>query len=567
MYIDRLIVRQTTPSVSIIRDIKFNSKGLSLIVDNTHSGTDESGNSVGKTTAIKIIDLCLGAKSIRELYYDPDTQSENREIRDFLHDNKLQAELIIKNQEGQSFSFKRDLFKNGKKYIDDKLLTQDDFWSELKEILFHSMQPLPTLRQLIPKFVRLSSYSEDGMIKFLPRARNDEYDAVYSFLFNIIGTELVSRKNELTTQLVDCQKAISILERNKSISSISILRQKEELIDADLRKLSKKRKHLAYMETYKEELNNKRKINSQITELQKKVQLLDFEIATINESLVKLQGDKTNIDISMLKNIYNEAKSYVPDLHKSFENVIEFHNIMIQNRIDFINKQAIIKKSELMAYTERINELLEEKKKITIDILDEGLLDELNLLNKRIEDLSIQKGELSQAIKLLEEQEKNKAEILIKLHDIELQMDSEKIEDKMKVFNQTFSDYCYKLYGEKYILAYNSNWKEEKRFPVTAESLGGTLGTGKKKALIVAFDLAYMKYAETMRLQYPDFVIHDKLENTHINQLNTIFEICKNINGQYILPILRERIDKIDKTFIDKVVVLELSEEEKFFRV
>ena len=106
-----------------------------------------------------------------------------------------------------------------------------------------------------------------------------------------------------------------------------------------------------------------------------------------------------------------------------------------------------------------------------------------------------------------------------------------------------------------------------KKFPVTAESFGGNVGTGKKKALIVAFDLAYMKFAEEMKITVPKFVIHDKLENTHINQLKTIFEICQNINGQYILPILRERIQEIEEYLVAESVVLELSENDKFFKV
>lgn len=65
MKIKELIVRKTKPSEEIIREIIFNEKGLSLIIDDTPKDMRESGNSVGKSTAIKIIDLCLGAKSTR----------------------------------------------------------------------------------------------------------------------------------------------------------------------------------------------------------------------------------------------------------------------------------------------------------------------------------------------------------------------------------------------------------------------------------------------------------------------------------------------------------------------
>ena len=69
MIIKKLIVRKTKPSEDIIREVVFNKKGLNLIVDNTPENAIESGNSVGKSTAIKIIDLCLGAKSVMMLIH------------------------------------------------------------------------------------------------------------------------------------------------------------------------------------------------------------------------------------------------------------------------------------------------------------------------------------------------------------------------------------------------------------------------------------------------------------------------------------------------------------------
>lgn len=47
MKIKELIVRKTKPSEEIIREIIFNEKGLSLIIDDTPKDMRESGNSVG----------------------------------------------------------------------------------------------------------------------------------------------------------------------------------------------------------------------------------------------------------------------------------------------------------------------------------------------------------------------------------------------------------------------------------------------------------------------------------------------------------------------------------------
>lgn len=568
MKIKELIVRKTKPSEEIIREIIFNEKGLSLIIDDTPKDMRESGNSVGKSTAIKIIDLCLGAKSTRELYYDSDTRSENIEIKTFLSEYKVQAELVLINKDKKEYIIKRDLFPRGKKYIFDKTYNENDFWNELKKIIFDLNEDKPTFRQLIPKFIRLDNTAEDRIIKFLPMmTSNDTYDLVYCFLFQIYGEVLLNKRSEINDKILECQKTIQALEKSKSIVSLSVLKQSLELVNEDLNVMNEKRQKLSYMDAYRDELDAKRKLTIRINELQENMQFLEFEIKNIEESISKLSQEKKDIDFTTLQAIYEEAKSYVPDIQRSFEDMVAFHNSMIQNRIDFIRSQLVTKQELLEQYSQQLNGILTEKEKVTIEALDEGLLDELNMLNKQIEDLSLKKGEIQQSINLLEEQEQARSKFSKELVKIEEQMKSDGVEEKIKKFNQVFSGYCDKLYGEKYLLAYNEKWKEEGKFPVSIAALGGNVGTGKKKAVIVAYDLAYMQYSIDAGIQVPYFVIHDKMENTHINQLRTIFEICDDIEGQYIIPILRERIDKIDTKYIEKTKVLELSSTNKFFGV
>ncbi len=568
MKIKKLIVRKTKPSEEVIREIQFNEKGLNLIIDDTPESLRESGNSVGKSTAIKIIDLCLGARSVRELYYDSDTRSENVVVKDFLDEFKVQAELILIDENKRGCSIKRDLFPRGKKYIFDEPYSKQDFWDELKKIIFNLKEPRPTFRQLIPKFVRVENTAEERMIKFLPiMTGSDVYDTIYCFLFQIYSDELLSKKGEITERLSECQKTIQTLEKSKSISSLSVLKQSLEIINSDLKDLYDKRNKLSYMDEYREELNSKRKLTLRINDLQEKMELVEFEIANIENSIVSLAKEKSEINIQILQAVYQEAKSYIPTLQKNFEDMVSFHNSMIQNRIDFIQKPLNVKKELLEQYSSQLVTILEQKEKITIEALDEGLLDELNMLNRKIEDLSLKKGEIKQSIQLLEEQEAVRQDLNKELLVIQNQMENDGIDEKIKKFNQFFSDYCDKLYGEKYLLAYNENWKEEKKFPVSIASLGGKVGTGKKKAVIVAFDLAYMQYSIEMGIKVPQFVIHDKMENTHINQIKTIFEICEGIDGQYIIPILRERIDKVEQKYVEKAKVLELSTNNKFFGI
>ena len=568
MKIAELIVRKTVPNEQIIQDIKFRLTGLNLIVDNTSEEFKESGNSVGKSTAIKIIDLCLGAKSVNQLYYDSDTRSENLEVKDFLQENRVQAELILVDSKGKEYSIKRDLFSKGKRYILDDKYSEKEFRCELKRLIFNSDEPKPTFRQLITKFVRIDNTSEERMIKFLLMMANNElYDTVYCFLFNIYDEKLLNDKDEIYNKLQECKKVIQTLERSKSISSVSYLEQSLEVVNLGLEELTAKRDQLSYMEQYRDELDKKRKLSVKVGEIQGEMELIEFEIDNIKQSIANLAKDKADINLSNLSAIYNEAESFVPDLQVKFEEMVDFHNKMIQNRIDFINTQLAERQSLLAEYSDKLQEVLKEKEKITIEVLDEGLLDELNVLNNKIEELLLKKGEITQSIHIIQEQEQKYEELDNQLKTFTSEMKNDGIQEKINQFNVFFTNYCDQLYGEKYFAVYNKNWRKEKSFPLTIGSLNGNLGTGKKKAIIVAFDLAYMQYSIKMGIDAPRFVIHDKMENTHINQLKTIFNICNTIDGQYIIPILRERIDKIDQKYIEKSKILELSSNNKFFKI
>lgn len=72
MFIKRLMI--ASPD-RVIRDMEFKA-GLNLIIDNTSiENTRLTGNNVGKTTVLKLIDFCLGAKS-NIIYTDTENTKE-----------------------------------------------------------------------------------------------------------------------------------------------------------------------------------------------------------------------------------------------------------------------------------------------------------------------------------------------------------------------------------------------------------------------------------------------------------------------------------------------------------
>ncbi|MDG2575965.1 hypothetical protein P7L86_23775, partial [Vibrio parahaemolyticus] len=169
--------------------------------------------------------------------------------------------------------------------------------------------------------------------------------------------------------------------------------------------------------------------------------LLEFDINIINKNIKDLNNEKSNINVNKIKSIYEEAKVYIGELDKTFDQVVKFHNIMIENRIDFIEEQLRNKKVKYSEIIEQRDELLEKKKLITIDALDEGLLDELNSLNTKIEELNITKGEINKSLKLLEDAQNDISYLEKEIQKINLKINPDEIEEKNKVFNSFFSDY------------------------------------------------------------------------------------------------------------------------------
>ena len=135
------------------------------------------------------------------------------------------------------------------------------------------------------------------------------------------------------------------------------------------------------------------------------------------------------------------------------------------------------------------------------------------------------------------------------------------IQSRITEFNKYFSVMSDRLYGEIYLL---SSLKNDKSYDLVVTNIEGNPSTGKKKGQIAAFDFAYIGFADKLDIECLHFIMHDQLETIHDNQLNTIIQVANSINGQYIVPILRDKIpSNID---ISDFEILSLSQDDKLFR-
>ena len=91
MFIKSLIIESNE---GLIRNLSFHP-GLNLIVDETPTHRVETGNNVGKTTVLRIIDICLG-KTPRSIYVSPeDNKTVNEQVKTFLTEKQVMVTLTL----------------------------------------------------------------------------------------------------------------------------------------------------------------------------------------------------------------------------------------------------------------------------------------------------------------------------------------------------------------------------------------------------------------------------------------------------------------------------------------
>lgn len=201
MFIKSLRIRNTATNI-VMREVSFH-KGANFVVDTEDS---KRHNKVGKTTFLKLIDVLMGAQNRSHIYTDQETNTEAIELRDTINKKRIAAEMTLSENldapYGKTVELKVELFPRGRYFIDGERMSQTNYRSKLNELLFGIANNVPTFRQLINSFVRVSVGGDDNaFLRTLTRASIATYRSVYNFLFDISDPELDSKLSQLNAQL------------------------------------------------------------------------------------------------------------------------------------------------------------------------------------------------------------------------------------------------------------------------------------------------------------------------------------------------------------------------------
>lgn len=570
MFIKSLAI--TRGNGTLIRDIRFHA-GLNLIVDETPvTSGKETGNNVGKTTVLKLVDFCLDATA-RLIYCDHENKKyEYKLVKDYLIDNKVIISLVLKEnlleEASREVIIERNFLTRKDKFqrIDRIDKSDDAFEEALTDLLFPGHYgKKPTFRQIIAHNIRYSDLSMNNTLKNLDHyTRDDEYETLYLFLLGC-DFEHGDTKQELRSRIDIEEKFKRRLESEQTKSAYETALA---ILQAEIEELERQKASLNINPNFESDLDKLNKVKYQINLASSNIGRLELRRDLILEAQKDMKTGVSTIDIKQLQLIYQQATTLVSGIQKTFQELNDFHNRMLDSKLKFISKDLPEIEDAIISQREHLNRILSEEASLSAIIRHS---DSFEMLEELITALNIKhqkKGEYENTLRQLSTVESRLRELNGELAAIDDGLFSceyaSMIRKQVNIFNRYFSSVSYELYGEKYALKVDTKISKGHRlYEFTA--FNTNFSSGKKQGEISCFDIAYTLFADEENIPCMHFLLNDKKELMHGNQLLKIANLVNERGIQYVASILKDKLPK--ELNNDKYIILKLSQDDKLFRI
>lgn len=568
MFLKSLLI--STPT-KVIREINFH-KGLNLIVDDTPNSETSTGNNVGKTTILKLIDFCLGRDG-SVIYKDPENKREEYKIvKDFLINEKVIITLTLVDDietPHTEVEISRNFLK--RKEIICTINGEDVNVGELETKLMHTIFPSlniskPTFRQIIAHNIRYEDIRLNNTLDILNAyTRTEEYETLYLFLFGCDYDE-GRRREELIANIKSEEVYLKRLQRAHTKSAYKVAL---EDVGREIVKLEDQKSKLNINPQLDKDMSDLTSIKERLNSIGSQRNGLQIRRNIIQESIEGFKDQKFEYDLAQLQLIYQQASSLIPVLQHTFEEMVEYHNKMLANRIVFIESEIPNVEKQILALTKQFDELRLQEVALTEKITTSDTFEELENIILALNKQYTLKGQYSSIIEQIEEVEKDLKKYQQELSQIDDGLFAEdfqaKVDSQLSKFNAIFADISDELYDERYAVKSDvvTNRKGQRNYKFSV--METNLSTGKKQGEISCFDIAYTIFADQEDIPCLHFILNDKKELMHDHQLITLADIANRENIQFVASILKDKLpEQLQK---EEFYVVELSESKKLFLI
>ena len=212
---------------------------------------------------------------------------------------------------------------------------------------------------------------------------------------------------------------------------------------------------------------------------------------------------------------------------------------------------------------------MKQEKELTERVSKGDSFEELEKIISALNEKYRMKGEYENTINQINEVEHNITKLNEQMKSIDQSLFSNEFEnllkEQVKKFNKFFSNISQELYGEKYALTYEKKVNKKGQQFYMFNAFNANMSSGKKQGEILCFDLAYLLFSDEENISCLHFLLNDKKELMHDNQLIKVADFVQSQNIQLIVSILR---DKLPESALKKAhVAVELSQKDKLFKI
>lgn len=503
-------------------------------------GDGVASNSIGKTTALLLIDFAFGGS----------TYGQSEDIAFFIGDHVIEIEHVF---DKQIYRFKRSISQSNKVTRIRKSSTEEMSLSSYNDFLKdkYGLQPLD-----------LSFRNTVGLYSRIWGKRNIEPLRILSAVPNESGTIAVAR----------------LIKLYQEYEAIGLASQELKKLSDNRSSLIKAQKH-AYLPKYTKSEFEKAKVRLRSTEEQ--IASIAKSIAVSRESievaitprLLRLQKERSDIAARIAA-----VESHIALLENNLKNCSPtsmIHRQLAEFR-SFFPKADMERIEQIESFHMQLNEILTEE--ITEELNSQRMsLSELQALQKQIDDELADLvesppaliGEVEDLTRLISE--KNRCNEVIILHSKSNEIDEnihfykadeeEEYETALQIISSKLNSEIAKISATilpAELAPRLDLWRNKYSYKVHADS-----GTGRAYAALVIFDLSIL---ESTILP---FFMHDSicLKNIEVKTLNNIINKYESIRGKQIFVSLDEiqRLEKSQRSAVKSKAVVFLSKEHTLF--
>jgi len=552
------------------REILFR-KGINLIVDESEGQI--TGNNIGKTTVLKLIDFCLGAEK-KHIWEDPESKKEVYSlVKNFLIDNNvvivLELSPDLNGSDTDDIIIHRNFLSRSKiiRKINDQEYTEDEFEPKLKELIFKDVETeKPSFRQIISHNIRYKDLSLNNTLKTLDGYTADtEYETLYLYL---LGCDF-RKGNDKQLIVQKLKQEESFKRRLEKIQTKSAYEAALSIINTEIDNLKERKSNLNLNKEFEKQLNELNQVKYSINQISSSINKLSIRKDIIVESKAELNQQVTKIDLDQLELIYEQASDKIGELQKSFEDLVDYHNKMIKERIAFVGEELPKIERGLNTLNSQLSEELRKEEQLSNSISKTDSFQELEDLISKMNTKFQRKGEYENKLESIVEVETIINELKVELKEINeilFSDDFEKIvKNQINKFNKYFSAISNSLYNEQYALKYDIKTNRQGQRVYKFSAFNTNFSSGKKQGEISCFDMAYINFARENNIPSLSFLLNDKKELMHDNQLIKIARLAKKQNIQFVASILKDKLPA--ELNNEEYFVVRLSEKDKLFRI